>query len=614
MTLGPAGRRRAAAVAVLAVYALCSWAIALPLGLAPSSHLPTCACADVAQETWWLAVAAHAPFALHTGAVDVPRGVSLLDNASFPLLGALLAPVTRSIGPVASLVILLRLAFLTSAVAAYAVLRRLRGTDLGPAVGGALYAFSPYMTHQAGSHFFLAFGPLPPLLLGLVHRRMTSPARRTWPAGVALGLLATAQFFIDSEVLLLTAVAAAVTLAVFAGWGLAHRVPLRAPARRLAALVAPAVAVAAPFLAIPVWETLTGPGRLSGSTQPHAEVVGVLATFLPGDRAVVAGLWGGWRAAAGTYLGHSSYLGPLLVVVCVLGAVRWWRADGLVRSAGVMAIVAWVLQLGAHLTWRLHPTAVPLPFDVLQHLPLFDDIIPSRFSELVGLGAGALVAAVVDGIATDARRAVVARREAGPAGRARAAGGQGRLGPAVLSAAVVVAALALAAPDRGFGAFGTGPAKTFAPARGGEVLAGSPAARIPHGAVVLAYPVPAFPDDQAMLWQAVGGLRFRLVGGYAIRPGPGRRTDRAPLLPPPVALPRALVEASTRPAAVRPGSPAWTAAARALPAFLRRNRVRAVVVERAAPGAPGVDALVRAVLGPPTTTSAGLAVWMVPPG
>ncbi len=170
----PDRRRRIvlAGAAVIAFYALCSWVIALPLGLAPRYRLPTCACADVAQEVWWLAVAAHTPFALHTAAIDVPRGVSLLDNASFPLLGALLSPLTAAFGPVASLVVLLRLAFFTSATAAYWVLRRLRGGELGPAVGGALYAFFPYMTHQGASHAFLVFGPLPPLMLAIVYRRL----------------------------------------------------------------------------------------------------------------------------------------------------------------------------------------------------------------------------------------------------------------------------------------------------------------------------------------------------------------------------------------------------------------------------------------------------------
>ncbi len=600
----PDRRRRTLAVtSILVVYALGAWLIALPLGPAPRYRLPTCACADVAQEVWWLAVAAHAPFALHTAAIDVPRGVSLLDNASFPLLGALFAPVTRAIGPVASLVILLRLSFFASATAAYAVLRSARGRDLGAAIGGAFYAFSPYMTHQGASHFFLVFAPVPPLLLALVLRVAVGPTHPRWPVGVVLGLLVTAQFFVDSEVLVITAVVAALTLAVLAVGTALRRGPLVAPARRLAALAWPAVAVAAPLLALPVWQTLTGADRIVGSTQPTAEGVGLLATFLSGDRAVVAGLWAPGRIAVGQYLGHSSYLGPLLVVACLVVVARRWRVDRLVRAAAVVATVAWVLQLGAHLTLTVRPTGVPLPFDLLTHLPVLEDIIPSRFGQLVGLGVGALVAVGVDGIVAEVSRLV---RDPRPGGRLA-------WGRPLAAGVVLLAGLVLAAPDRGYGAHRVPAAPELSAVPVNQGQGRSAAGVVPRGAVVLAFPVPAFPDDQAMLWQAIDDLRFRLVGGYAIRPGPGRRTDRQPLLPPPQSVPRELIGAYAGAAVAQPGAPGWVAAERSLSMFLQRNRVRAVVVQQGLAGSAAVDSLIRAGIGSPTTSGDGMEVWVVRP-
>jgi len=588
-------RRLALPAGAVVFYALCSWVIALPLGLAPRDHLPTCACADVAQEVWWLAVAAHAPFALHTAAIDVPRGVSLLDNASFPLLGAALSPLTAAAGPVASLAVLLRVAFVASASSVYWVLRRLRGAGPGPVIGGAVYAFFPYMTHQGASHVFLVFGPLPPLMLWIVYRRIAAreadPPARRWVAGVLLGLLGAAQFFVDSEVLALTVVAAAASMAVLALGRVLAGGSLRVPARALVSVLAPAGAVAVPILAVPVWATLTGPGRLVGSTQPTAETVGLLGTFLPGDRAIVAGAWAPWRVATGQYVGHSSYVGPVLIALCVVVAVRAWGTDPLVRAAAVLAGAAWVLQLGSHLALGAHPTSVPLPFDLIAHLPVLEDIIPSRFSQFVGLGVGVLVSVAVEGI--------VASWRAGRPQRRRA----------VVAAAVLVVGIGLAAPDQGFGAHGIGPARAFA--TGPAVAPGTgPDGLVPRGSVVLAYPVPAFPDDQAMLWQAVDGVHFRLVGGYAIRPGPGRRSDRAPLLPTPEALPAALVAAHSDPAALRPGSGVWDRAVRSLPDFVQRNRVRAVVVEQGVTGSGAVDALMRSVLGAPAYQRDALSVWV----
>ncbi len=642
----PGRRRPLIAGAVIATYALCAWAIALPLGLAPRSRMPTCACADVAQGVWWLAVAAHAPFALHTSAIDVPSGVSLLDNASFPLLGALLAPLTLALGPVASLVILLRLAFLTSAASAYLVLRRIGGGQLGPAVGGAVYAFFPYMTHQGASHVFLVFGPLPPVMLAILYCRLAprggEPAP-VWVTGPALGLLGAAQFFVDSEVLVLTVVVAASVLAILAvrevltggprarplgssgrlgrSRRLGRLARLTQPTRRLASLLSLSACVAVPILAVPVWEALTGPGRLVGSTQPTVEAVGVAGSFLPGDRGIVAGAWSPWRVAAGQYLGHSSYVGPVLALVCVVVAARGWKGDPFVRTATALVAAAWVLQLGGHLTLTVRPTAVPLPFELLAHLPVFEDIIPSRFSQFVGLGVGALVAVAVDCILAELTTSwrelhpPTPREASGSSSPARSSRAMGRLGRALAAGAVVVVGIALAAPDQSYGAHGVGPAKAFEAERTTSTSQGTgPSGLLPRGAVVLAYPVPAFPDDQAMLWQAVDGLHFRLVGGYAIRPGPGRRTDRLPLLPEPEALPRALVDAYSDPSALRPGAPQTAAAARALPAFVRRNRVRAVVVEQGVAGSGRVDDLMRSVLGPPLYRRDALELWLtVPP-
>ncbi len=368
--------------------------------------------------------------------------------------------------------------------------------------------------------------------------------------------------------------------------------------------------MAVPILAVPVWETLTGPARLVGSTQPTPETVGLLGSFLPGDRAIVAGAWAPWRVVAGQYLGHSSYVGPVLVAVCAVVAVRRWKADPLVRAAAVLAAGAWVLQLGGHLTLTAHPTPVPLPFDLLAHLPVLEDIIPSRFSQFVGLGVGALVAVAVEGIAADWRAGWEERRRAAREAAAAGGGASGKLTRAIAAALVVVVGIVLAAPDQGYGAHGIGPARAFAATTAGRAGGGTgPAGLVPRGAVVLAYPVPAFPDDQAMLWQAVGDLRFCLVGGYAIRPGPGRRTDRLPLLPAPAALPRALVEAYHHPTALRPGSTQWDGAVRSLPAFVVRNRVGAVVVEQGVSGSGEVDALLRSVLGPPAYRRGALAVW-----
>jgi hypothetical protein len=533
-----------------------------PLGLVDRHHLPTCACGDVTLQTWFLALSrstlAHGQIPLGTTAVNYPGGINLMDNVSMPLLGTLAAPVTAWAGPVASYVVLLRVGFVLSALSCFAVLRRELNTSVGAAVGGAFYGFSPYMTHQAASHMFLIFVPLPPLILYLCYRQLGPPLVRTRSRsvrmGVLLGVLAAAQFFISSEVListLLIAVVTAIVLAVPAwrrssAWNRTKRW-----CRSSWPFGAAFLAMSGLLLAYPAWYALAGPRHISGPTQPvTAPGIDALSTLLPTDGRVLAGLWPGWRTPGVPLLGDTAFLGlPLLVVLIWIAVKNWDRR--LTRVATVMGTTAWVLALGPRLVWHDRVTSIPLPFVVLTHLPVLEDVIPSRLTIFVDLGVATLLAIGVD-------RLWLALRQ-----RQRAAA-------AATLAAAVVSAAALALPAAGYGAVSIGPAADEA-AGLGRVL--------PEHAVVLAYPYPLFSDDRAMLWQAEAGMRFSLLGGYVVRAAPNSQLDKTPPLLPPASVTSLLLDA--RPSAGVPGAqPASEALAAAeLPEFVRRYGVSAVVVD-----------------------------------
>ena len=152
-----------------------------------------------------------------TTALNYPRGVNLgTYNTQMPLLGVMAAPLTWIAGPVASLNLLLWLAFPLSATSMFFVLRRWSCRPVAAFTGGLLYGFSPYMVGQSTAHLHLTFVPLPPLiflcLVELFVRRTGSALR--W--GLALGLLAAGQFLISSEILVTTGLVAVIGLAVLA--------------------------------------------------------------------------------------------------------------------------------------------------------------------------------------------------------------------------------------------------------------------------------------------------------------------------------------------------------------------------------------------------------------
>jgi hypothetical protein len=168
-----------------------------------------------------------------------------------------------------------------------------------------------------------------------------------------------------------------------------------------------------------------------------------------------------------------------------------------------------------------------MPDRALLHIPLLNQIIPARFSSLTGLAAALLVGISADRWWRFGRERLARRRAAPPADRSpadrspadRSPAGRGGVGWAGVVSLALVAALVPVASSYRF---------PFV-VKGGDVPRWftTAAPRLAAGTVVLTVPYPSSGLPQAMGWQAVGGLHFRLVSGYAIVPGRDGRHSAA---------------------------------------------------------------------------------------
>lgn len=581
-------RRGMPTVGLLAVvlYLLGAWVIYLPLGIADTSHLPGCVCGDQVNQVWFLSWVqsslAHGNLRFWTRLLDYPAGVNVLDNASFPLLGVLMAPVTTLLGPVAAFALLLRLGFFLSAMAAFWTLRRVVRSPAAAVVGGAVYAFSPYMAHQGASHMFLVFVPLPPIMFRIIHGQFTGlDRRRPFRRGLVVGSLGLAQYFIASEILVSTALIVSVVLIVLGLLELAHHRSVVVHARVALRMGCGALVAAGPLLAYPAWFALAGPQHVSGPTQSvTAPGIDVLSTLLPVDHGVAAGWWHPWTTPAVPMLGDTAYLGiPVLLVVVVLVAIKQWRV-AVVRAAAVTGVLAWILALGPRLVVHDHVTAIPLPFAVLTHLPVLQDVIPSRLTLYVDLAAAVLLAVALDGL-------IRTRHDRSPTRRL------GLIGLAV--------SIALCTPTARYPAVGIGPAKTFV----------TPATRsaLPANGAVLAYPYPVFPEDQAMLWQALSRMRFSLLGGYAVRPLGSHGATKVPPLLSPSAVPSVLFQAWPDNQIPTNSDHSFLQAVAQLPEFVRDHHVTALIVQASGQNPQQVVKMFTAVYGPAHRLNASIYLW-----
>lgn len=530
---------------------------------------------------------------LFSSYANYPYGVNLVTNTSAPLLGLLGMPLTLAAGSIATFNVLSTAALAGSATAGYVFARRFTTWRPAAWVGGLLYGFSPYQIGQASGHLNLTFVVIPPLILLALHdvavRQRWSPRR----AGVTLGLLVVAQFFVSSEVLASTVIMATVCLvAVVVIWwrSVAEHV------RRALTGAAWAVGVAGVLLAYPVWFAVKGPGSISGPIQlvPEAYRADALGLLYPSAYMWIApaSLARTSVVFANSVVENGSYLGITIVVTVVASVVLLWRSTPAVRVAAVGGATAWILSLGGGLMIRSAPpadlTGLPLPERLFAHLPLLSNTIPVRYSLYVALFASLVMALALDRLHA---------RSAAPEGADQ---GRSRVRSIVLPALLAVACLVPVIPSiplAGIGDPGTPAYFSSAALR-----------RIPVDSVALLYPYPSSPTPQGQLWQAEGDLHFKMPGGYFLVPQSPLRTIA---FDPVVGYDTDTLTARTLIALAAGTPPVETPALRAaLVAQLRGWHVRTLVASTAGVGAPAQTVqFLTWLAGAPPTPDHGVLAW-----
>ena len=478
----------------------------------------TCGCGDSATYLWFLEWQAHAiahglnPF--YSTAMNHPTGINLMNNP----IGVVLAPITWIFGPVATLNVILTLSAPLSALAMFALLRRWVSWMPAAFIGGLFYGFSPFILENlTESHTDFGLAVAPPLIIICLDELLFRQGRRPTTTGILLGLLVTLQFFIGSELLVMTAIVGVVGLFLVADHAnRRHPEIVREHKHHIVVGLSSTAITAAVLLVYPVWYAFAGPVHFTGAVwpkgvkNPGTELRDFLLpnqnVLLPGISQVTNHLTGGYQG----FVISPQYFGFGILVVLVGGLVIW-RHDRRLWLFGAIALFAVVLSLGdgskSALTWGL-----------FVHVPVLQDVIPGRFVFFTYLATAVMLALIVDHtyLAVNRRRSMAQNalpREAGDVRWSRLPSWSGAV------AGVIVAAIALVPPALYIAQtvpFTTEPVvlppwfQTVAPHLSGHQ-------------VLLVFPAPFSGDQSAVAWQAVNGINYAMVG----ESGPGGVVSRA---------------------------------------------------------------------------------------
>ncbi len=441
---------------------------------------------DTTQFQWMLLHGAKALTGaenpLFTHLLNTPVGVNLMANTSVLGLALPMAPVTLLFGPAVSFVVLGVLGLAGTAAGWYWVLSRHAVRSVPAAVvGGAFCGFAPAMISHAQSHLNWTCQWAVPFLV-LLTLRLREPGS-TVRRGVALGLLAAYQAFVNEEVLLYTGFGLTVFAAVYAAgrWS-----EVRPQVRRFAGGLGVAALVAGVLLAYPLWFQFAGPQAYRGlpdSVRDYSTDLAAYPAFprqsIFGDPAVSGPL------SAGPTEENAFFGWPLLLVAA--GLAGWlWRV-AVARAAAVVAVVAGVLALGPWLIVDGRTTGVVGPWRWLRNLPLLESVLPTRLSMVMIPAVGLLLALGTDRIRRRAARPV-------------------RLGWYAVLAAALVPLVPTSLPTREYA-----PTPRF-------ITSGVWRSYVPAGRSLLTVPWTGVRDASGMRWAVRTDLALSLTGGYFLGP------------------------------------------------------------------------------------------------
>jgi hypothetical protein len=339
---------------------------------------------------WWPYALGHHLNPFLTDYVWAPVGFNFAVMTSIPLPAILAAPLTRTIGVVATFNLLMLSTAPLAAISAFALCRRITHSFWPSMLGGFVFGFSSYMLGQTLNHFCVLLVFPVPLAAYLIVRWFERSIKGNTLVALMTALL-VAQFLIDPEQFTTATLVGAIVLGAALHYS-------QAEARRhlwqLTGLIAASFAFATIVL-IPYLYYFFAFGTLHQVFWPAEKYsIDLLNLLIPTEANLLGAAKSLSRVTShwsGTVAESDGFIAVPLIAIMIVWARRHW-SEPFGKTIAVSSAIVLVAALGPYLKIGGHPTA-PMPWLAIEHLPLIEHALPARLMLFPPLALG-LVAAM----------------------------------------------------------------------------------------------------------------------------------------------------------------------------------------------------------------------------
>ncbi|QQE77608.1 hypothetical protein [Alicyclobacillus sp. SO9] len=341
---------------------------------------------DSVQFMWYLGWFWHAVLnghnPLHTSLLNAPIGLNLMQNTSVSTEALLFGPVFYLFNPVLAYNLAFAAGVILTGLAAMLLLRQLRVSRWLAVGGGVLIQLAPYSTAQsADGHINLIFSSVFVLAsLVVIVRVLLHSILHPRILGTVFGVLLGMLFYTSAEVFATYAFIAVLSLVIwtrlspkrvrqvirlvplpFLLWGLSITLLVLSPGLYTFFDGTQIPSLAKAVMPVGVFVTdLLNPVLPTSVFLFHIHLTSVLTDRMSGD-----------LSEKGAYFG-------IPTILILYWAIRKLWPSQLYRGLTILFVAVFVLSLGPKLHILGLYTPIPLPWILIQHIPLMREALPSR--------------------------------------------------------------------------------------------------------------------------------------------------------------------------------------------------------------------------------------------